>query len=51
MIEGFKNGVFPFYYDRDYEEQMKFEKEEEKKKKEYLMRINLMNGFINKKQT
>ena len=23
IIEGFKNGVFPFYYDEQYEEQMK----------------------------
>ena len=28
-IEGFKNGVFSSYYDRDYEEWMKYEKEEE----------------------
>ena len=28
IIEGFKNGVFSFYYDRDYEERMKYEKEE-----------------------
>ena len=28
-IEGFKNGVFPFYYDRDHEEQMKYEEEKE----------------------
>ena len=33
IIEGFKNGVFSFYYDRDNEEQMKFEKEEEEKQK------------------
>ena len=32
IIEGFKNGVFSFYYDRDNEEQMKFGKEEEKYK-------------------
>ena len=51
MIEGFKNGLFPIYYDRDYEERMKFEKEEKKKKKEHLMQLNLMNGLINKKQT
>ena len=29
IIEGFKNEVFPFYYDREDEEQMEFEKEEE----------------------
>ena len=28
-IEGFKNGVFLFYYDRDHEEQMKYEEEKE----------------------
>ena len=32
IIEGFKNGVFSFYYDKDYEEQMKFEEEEEEEK-------------------
>ena len=32
IIEGFKNGVFSFYYDRDNEERMKFEEEEEKYK-------------------
>ena len=32
IIEGFKNGVFLFYHDRDSEERMKFEKEEEKYK-------------------
>ena len=32
IIEGFKNGVFPFYYDRDHEERMEFEKEEEEEK-------------------
>ena len=51
MIERFKNGLFPIYYDRDYEERMKFEKKEKKKKKEHLMQLNLMNGLINKKQT
>ena len=29
IIEGFKNEVFPLYYDKEYEEQMEFEKEEE----------------------
>ena len=33
IIEGFKNGVFSFYYDKDYEEQMKFEEEEEEEEK------------------
>ena len=26
-IEGFKNEIFPFYYDEEYEEQMKVERE------------------------
>ena len=29
IIEGFKNGVFPFYYDREHEERMKREEEDE----------------------
>ena len=32
IMEGFKNGVFLLYYDRDYEERMKHEKEQEKEK-------------------
>ena len=32
IIEGFKNGVFSFYYDKDNKERMKFEEEEEKYK-------------------
>ena len=28
IIKGFKNEVFPFYYDREHEERMKYEKEE-----------------------
>ena len=28
IIEGFKNRVFPFYYDREHEERMKYEEEE-----------------------
>ena len=46
IIEGFKNEVFPFYYDREDEEQMEFEKEEE----EETITDDLMNGLINKKQ-
>ena len=30
IIKGFKNGVFPFYYDRDQEEQIKYEKKKKK---------------------
>ena len=29
IIKGFKNGVFPFYYDRGREERMKYEEEKE----------------------
>ena len=29
IIEGFKNEVFPLFYNKEYEEQMEFEKEEE----------------------
>ena len=31
IIEGFKNEIFPLYYDKEDEEQMEFEKEEEEK--------------------
>ena len=55
IIEGFKNRVFPFYYDKDYEYQMKVERqvveeEQKNKMKKQLMRINLMIGLIRKKQ-
>ena len=30
IIKGFENEIFPLYYDEDYEERMKFEKEEKK---------------------
>ena len=49
IIKSFKTETFPLYYDKEDEEQMKFEKEEEEKK--YLMQIKLVNGLINKKQT
>ena len=39
IIEGFKNGVFSFYYDRDHEERMKFEEEEEEKEENKLMKM------------
>ena len=29
IIEGFKNKVFPFYFDRDHEDYMKYEEEKE----------------------
>ena len=47
----FKNEIFSLYHDKEYEKQMKFEKEEEEEKKIYLMQINLINGLMNKKQT
>ena len=34
IIEGFKNGVFPFYYDREHEERMKYEEEKEQEEKQ-----------------
>ena len=34
IIEGFKNGVFPFYYDKEYERQVKIQKEAEEMEKE-----------------
>ena len=39
IIEGFKNGVFSFYYDRDNEERMKFEEEEEENKLMEMVKI------------
>ena len=33
IIERFKNEIFPFYYDEEYEEQMRFERAEEEGKK------------------
>ena len=33
IIEGFKNEIFPFYYDEEYEEQMRLEREEEEEKR------------------
>ena len=34
IIEGFKNGVFPFYYDREHEKRMKYEEEKEQEEKQ-----------------
>ena len=45
IIEGFKNEVFPFYYDREDEEQMEFEKEEEE---ETITDANKFNEWVNK---
>ena len=47
IINGFKNGVFPFYYDKDHEEWMEFEKEEE----EIITDVNKFNKQINKEET
>ena len=46
IIEGFKNEVFPLYYDKEYEEQMEFEKEEEEEEK-----IFNANEWVNKQET
>ena len=49
IIEGFKNELFPFYYDEEYEHQMKVEREiEEEQKKQY---ANKFNEWINKEKT
>ena len=40
IIEGLKNEVFPLYYDRKYEEQMKYE-EEEKEENELLDMVEI----------
>ena len=47
IIEGFKNEVFPLYYDKDREEQMEFEEEEEEEK---TTDPNKFNEQINKKE-
>ena len=40
IIEGFKNEAFPLYYDKEYEEQTEFEKEE---KEERIFNMNKFN--------
>ena len=54
-IEGFKNGVFPFYYDKGHEERMEFEEEEEEEEKEQKETKtdidDLVNTLLKKKQT
>ena len=47
FIQGFKNEVFPFYYDREDEEQMEFEKEEEE---ETITDVNKFNKWVNKQE-
>ena len=48
IIEGFKNKVFPLYYDSRYhEERMKYEEKEEEQKnkiKNHLIQKKLFNG-------
>ena len=41
IIEGFKNGAFSFYYDRDHEEQIKFEEEEEKEENKLMKMVEI----------
>ena len=48
IIEGFKNEVFPLYYDKEYEEQMEFEKEEEE---EIIFNMNKFNKWFDKQET
>ena len=47
IIEGFKNEVFPLYYDREGEEQMEFEKEKE----QTINDANKFNEWVNKQET
>ena len=42
IIEGFKNEIFPFYYDREHEEQMKYE--EEKEEDELMDMVEIEDG-------
>ena len=52
IIEGFKNEVFPIYYDKEYEEQIEFEKEkEEEEEKEKIFNVNKFNKWVNKQET
>ena len=49
FFEGFKNEIFPLYYDKEYEEQMKFEKEEVEEEK--IFNANKFNKWVNKQET
>ena len=49
IIEGFKNGVFPLYYNTDHEERIKYEKEEEEE--ETIFNVNKFNEWVNKQET
>ena len=46
IIEGLKNEVFPLYYEKEYNEQMEFEKEEEK-----IFNANKFNKWVSKQET
>ena len=46
ITEGFKNGVFPFYYDETYEHRMKFEREQEEREEEEIKNIRNKNDLI-----
>ena len=48
IIEGFKNKIFPLYYDKEDEEQTEFEKEEEE---EEIPNANKFNEWVNKQET
>ena len=47
IIKGFENEIFPLYYDEDYEEKMKFEKEE---KEGTITDIDEFKKYITKKE-
>ena len=48
ITEGFKNGIFPFNFDEEHEEQMRFETEGEKREEEEeeISNIRNKNGLI-----
>ena len=46
ITEGFKNEVFPVYYDKEYEYRMKFERQEEEREEEEIKNIRDENGLI-----
>ena len=46
ITEGFKNEIFPVYYDKAYEHRMKFEREEEGKEEQEIKNIRNENGLI-----
>ena len=57
IMEGFKNEVFSFYYNKDHEEGMKFEKDkeeeenEEEEEEETIFNVNKFNEWVNKQET